>query len=74
MWRCVSCHDVVCAAHCSHTKLQPPRYKSSGRDAEKVNNKIKIKLRRDGKRVQCVCCAGFVLRCIIFLNGSALSR
>lgn len=28
IWRCVSCHDVVCTAHCTHNKLYRTPYKS----------------------------------------------
>lgn len=42
VWQCVSCHDVVCTAHCSHTKLYLPHYKSLGREAEKVNKNGKV--------------------------------
>lgn len=42
VWKCVSCHDVVCTAHCSHTKLYLPHYKSLGREPGKVNKRGKI--------------------------------
>lgn len=41
VWRCVSCHDVVCTAQCTRTKLYLPHYKSLWGDAEKVNKRGK---------------------------------
>ena len=76
VWQCVSCHDVVCTAHCSHTKLYLPRYKSLGSEAKKVNKKGKIW--RTGMECGCtcviMCCVGFMQRCIIFLNYPATNR
>lgn len=51
VWQCVSCHDVVCTAHCSHTKLYLPRYKSLGREEERVNKNSKTGQAGDGARV-----------------------
>lgn len=51
VWQCVSCHDVVCTAHCSHTKLYLPRYKSLGRTPGKVNKSGKVRQTGDGARV-----------------------
>lgn len=77
VWRWPSCHDVVCTAHCSHTKLYMPHYKSVGRDPEKVNTNGKIHRPGDGVRAcmrVIMCRIDFTQRCIIFLNYLARGR